>query len=171
MRLLKRRRPAAEATAGLAGVGVFPGGRAGFVQYLQGGHTLEQLALMMAASPEFSMVNASDSAFVQALYSRALGRAAGAAEVNMWVSALPTISRVGLAAAVLNSAENRAGAVQQLYGFGSAASAAPANLLARVLSRTAAPSAAEVNGWVGAPVDLRTMETTFIGSDEFYAGT
>src|SRR5262249_48890612 len=143
-------------------------GRAGFVQYLQTGHTLEQAALMMAASPEFSMVNISDTAFVQALYSKGLGRAAGTAEVNMWLSALPTMTRTGVASVVLNSIENRAGAVQQLYGYGAAAGSAPGSLLARVLDRTVSPATGEITGWVGAQVDLRSMEAIFAGSDEFY---
>src|SRR5262249_45734584 len=142
------------------------GGRAGFVQYLQAGHTLEQAALMMAASPEFSMVNVSDTAFVQALYSKGLGRAASTSEVNMWLAALPTMTRTGVASAVLNSTENRAGVVQQLYGYGLGSPSAPGSLLARVLNRTVAPATGEITGWVGAPVDLRSMETIFAGSDE-----
>src|SRR5205823_1163114 len=144
-------------------------GRQAFVQYLQAGHTMEEVAWVMAASPEFANANRTDTAWVQTVYSKLLGRAAAAGEVSMWVSALPTMTRAGVANAILTSAESRAGAVQQMYGFAPAASSAPASLLARELNRPVAPAAGEVNGWVSSVFDVRTMEALVAGSDEFFA--
>src|SRR5204862_1820254 len=134
-----------------------PAGRQAFVQYLQAGHTMEEVALVMASSGEFASAASSDTAFVQSIYSKLLGRAAGSGEVNMWLSALPTMTRAGVANALLTSGECRAAAVQQMYGFAPSPSASPANLLARELSRPVAPSTAEVSGWVGSVFDVRTM--------------
>jgi hypothetical protein len=146
-----------------------PGGRQGFIHWMQAGATLEQITVTMVTSQEYANSNASDAAFVQSLYSKVLGRVAGGSEVAAWVSALAGLGRAGMANAFVGSFEFRADAVQQLYGFTSAPAASPASLLARLLHRAAAPSPAEVNGWASSGLDLLRIEALFAGTDEFFA--
>src|SRR5205085_5772716 len=112
-----------------------PGGRSGLVNFLQHGGTVEQAAAVLASSQEFNMLTGSDGGFVQGLYVRLLGRIGSNGEVATWIAALPNLGRMGVAGAILNSAEFRADVVQQLYGFTPAAFSSVASLFPSLLHR------------------------------------
>jgi hypothetical protein len=153
----------------LLGRAADPGGRQNFIQFLQNGGTAEQMSLILVTSGEYTSENASDTAFIQSLYGKLLGRIAGQGEVAQWLAILPMIGRAAAANGFLASAEFRADAVEQMYGPIPAPAGTVASLFPNLLRRIAAPSAAEVNGWVRSALDLRIIEELFAGSDEFYA--
>jgi hypothetical protein len=135
----------------------------GFVSELAAGATEEQVIAQIVSSNEFAnRANAlvgganADTNFVQALYLLVLNRTGGTAEVDGWVSLLPSIGRSGVAAALLASTEARGDAIALLYGSG-------------LLDRSLAPSAAEVNGWVNSGLDLLTIQTQFASTTEYLA--
>ena len=102
--------------AKLLGRAADPAGRAGFIQFLQNGGTVEQAIKAIITSPEFSGSSVSDVAFVQSLYYKLLGRFAGNAKVASWLSTLPTLGRSGVANAFVQSSEFRGDVMQQFYG-------------------------------------------------------
>ena len=137
----------------------FPGrasdsaGRAGFVAYLQAGGTLQGVSQAMLASPEYQSHFASDAAFVQSLYQNLLLRTGSNAEVSAWATLLPQLGRAGVAQDFLLSQEFRDWEVGDDY--------------TQLLDRKLPPSAAEVSGWVGAGLDLLTIDTLFAASPEY----
>jgi predicted outer membrane repeat protein len=145
-------------------------GRASFVNFLQKGGTVEQAITIMVTSPEYTtLTGGTDTGFVQSLYTLLLGRTGSPTEIAAWVNAVPSLGRAGVAGAILGSTEYRTDEVQQLYGFTYALSSSVVSLFPNFLHRAAAPSAAEVNGWVNSGLDILTMEVGFAASGEFVA--
>jgi hypothetical protein len=92
-------------------------GRAGFVSQLQSGVSEEQVALEFLTSPEFNALHPDNASFVAALYSKVLGRQAGAAELAADAALLSGVSRGALAQGILRSAESLGREVDALYVF------------------------------------------------------
>jgi hypothetical protein len=128
-------------------------GRAGWINFLQTGGTLEAAKSLFITSPEYHILYGSDGAFVQSVYNKVLERQAVNSEVTQWESLLPNIGRVGLANDVLASVEYRTLTIKQYYS--------------QILRRTAAPSTGEVAGWVNSGQDLLSIEVIFAGTGEF----
>jgi hypothetical protein len=128
-----------------------PAGRAGFVNYLQTGGTLEGVSAMMLASPEYQSHFQTDSDFVQSLYQNLLQRTPDPSEVNAYLTLLPQRGRAGVAQGFLSSAEYRGDEVGNDYS--------------QLLHRS--PSPAEVNGWVVSNLDLLSIDAFFAASQEF----
>jgi Domain of unknown function (DUF4214) len=148
-----------------------PSGRAAFVNFLQHGGTVEQVITAMVTSPEYSaLTGGTDAGFVQSLYNKLLGRVASPSELNGWLGFLQSgQSRARVATLFLQSAEFRADVVEELYGFTYAPDESVVSLFANLLHRTAAPSAAEINGWVNSGLDIYSIEIAIAGSTEFVA--
>jgi hypothetical protein len=100
------------------------------------------------------------------LYRQLLGREGSSGEIAGWVNALLTAGRAGVAAGFLHSAEYRTAEVQVLYGFTDATSSW-VNQLPNLLHRIAAPSGAEVSGWVNSGLDILNLEAMFAASSEY----
>jgi hypothetical protein len=144
-------------------------GRAGFVNFLQRGGTVEQVILSMVTSPEYNAANgATDTMYVQSLYNHLLGRTGSSAEVASWVAAVPTIGRAGVANGILSSREFRTDEIQQLYGSPLAPVASVASALPNLLHRPSPPTAAEVNSWLSSGLDILTIEVLFAGTPEYF---
>jgi hypothetical protein len=147
-----------------------PGGRTGFVNFLESGGTVEQAITMMATSPEFNTLTGSnDTTFVQSLYARLLGRTATSLEVAGWLSALASMGRAGVANAFLHSSEFRSDGIEDLYGFPPASSTSVGGIFPDLLHRTAAPSSADINGFVMSGLDILNLEIAVSSSAEFNA--
>ena len=147
-----------------------PSARAGFVSYLQNGGTVEQVVADLVLSPEFTARYAASDAFVQALYTRLLGRGAGAGESAEWVAALPTISRAGLTSTLLTSTEFRGDVVREMYGFVVAPATAVASVFPPLLHRPADPTSTVGNVWVNSALDVFSIYKGFAGSQEAFQG-
>jgi hypothetical protein len=159
---------------------------AGLVQMLQNGATQEQVIAIVSTTELYNrangLVNAGtpDQRFVISLYHLLLGRQRDPSpgEVSGWVAALPALGRAGVAQALLSSAEYRTLAVRGLYftdptqGSSGALPSIPAqwvgSTLPDMLHRSAAPAAAEVQGWVNSGMDLLSIEASIALSDEFF---
>jgi hypothetical protein len=97
-----------------------PGGEANFISFLQHGGTQEQAINSMLGSFEYSNLvkdtfGNTDQAFIQSLYNNLLGRNAGQAEVDGWVSALPSIGRAAVINGFVSSPEFRSNFVNQFF--------------------------------------------------------
>jgi hypothetical protein len=149
-----------------------PTGRASFINLLQTGGTVEQAIIMFVASGEYASRYSADSAFVQSLYNKLLGRVGSSAEVNSWVSGLQTggLTRAAVGNGFVASGEFRSDVVEELYGFTLAPLASVASLFPNLLHRAAAPTSAEVSGWVNSGFDILTIEVNFAASGEFQNG-
>jgi hypothetical protein len=153
-----------------------PGGRSSFVNFLQKGGILETVIDVMVTSLEYTDRFGANSAFVQSLYNKLLGRPGSSAEVSAWVGALETPGQPGgltrnmVANDFVTSVEFRFEVVQQLYGFAQAPPAAVAGIFPDLLHRATAPTPVEVLNWVNSTFDLRAIEADFAGSDEFFNG-
>jgi hypothetical protein len=147
-----------------------PGGRAGFVDFLGHGGTIEQVAATMLSSPEYAALTGSDGAFVQSVYNRLLGRVASNSEVSLWLGLLPSLGRTGMATTILSSGEFRVGAIGMLYGAPAslAPSASVASALANLLDRSVV-AALELNNWASSGLDLLTLEATFASTPEYFS--
>jgi hypothetical protein len=147
---------------GVLGRAADPVGEAGFVGLLQAGGTLEQVAAMMAGSPEFAARSATfypsanpNVSFVEGLDAAFLGRIQSPTDINTLLGALPTVGRAGLIDDFLASAEYRGDQVDSYY--------------AELLHRAMAPSPAELAGWVNSGLDLLTIQSLMAGTPEFFA--
>ena len=138
--------------------------------YLQNGGTVEQVVADLVLSPEFTTRYAASDAFVQALYTRLLGRGAGAGESAEWVAALPTISRAGLTSTLLTSTEFRGDVVREMYGFVVAPATAVASVFPPLLHRPADPTSTVGNVWVNSALDVFSIYKGFAGSQEAFQG-
>jgi hypothetical protein len=153
-----------------------PSGRSGFVGLLHNGGSVEQVINVMTSSPEYAQRFAADAVFAQALYMELLGRPGSNAEVAGWVKLLETPAAMGgltrsmVVSGFLASGEFRGDVVRQLYGVPTVGGHGVAGLFPNLLHRVAAPSAAEVNGWVNSGMDLLTVEASIAGSGEFFTG-
>jgi hypothetical protein len=145
-----------------------PSGRAGLVNFLANGGTIEQAVIFLVVSPEYKALTGSDGAFIQSLYNRLLGRTGSNSEVAGWLGALPVLGRAGVAAAFVSSGEFRGEAVEELYGTPLAAPASVASVLPNLLHRTSAPSASEVSAWVNSGLDLLRVEASIATSSESF---
>jgi hypothetical protein len=128
-----------------------PAGRAGFVNYLSAGGSLEVVGAVMLGSQEYQGRFASDAAYVQSLYENLLHRVPTAGEIGGWLPLLPQLGRGGVAQAFLASQEFRGDEVRDDYR--------------QLLSRT--PSDGEVAGWVNSGLDLLTIDAYFASTTEF----
>jgi hypothetical protein len=132
-----------------------------WVRMLLAGASEEQTLAGILASPEFLAHSASlgagrpEEQFVGALYQLLLNRTPAPAEVSGWVRELPALGRQGVALALLTSAEYRQSVVMSWYET--------------LLDRAGAVSAAEVNSWVFANLDLLHVREGFEASAEFAA--
>jgi hypothetical protein len=88
-----------------------------FINFLEGGGTIEQAVTSMVISTEYTATTGSATAFVQSLYNKLLGRMGSNSEVANWVAALPQLGRGGVALDFLGSTEFRFDVIEQLYGF------------------------------------------------------
>jgi hypothetical protein len=152
-----------------------PGGLASWVGAMQHGLTQEQVSGILLASPEFAArANAlvggtnPDANFVQALYQLLLGRTAATVEVQGWLPWLAANGRQAVAAVFLGSGEFRSDAVRTFYGDPSLNPLPWEPFFINLLHRSQAPSAAEVAGWVTAPLDFLTVEVILAGTQEYY---
>jgi glucose/arabinose dehydrogenase len=152
-----------------------PSGEAFWVSQLeQGGATAEQVMAGFLSSAEFARradalegTGDTDANFVRSLYRLLLGRtdtAVSAGEVNAWLGLLPSAGRASVATDLLSSIEFRGDVVQALYG----AAGPAAVLVPNLLTRPTPPTAAEVQGWVAAPLDLLGLETDIAASVEYF---
>ncbi len=126
-------------------------------QLLAQGQTDEQVLSQLLGGGEFSnrvqsffSVGNSDYRFVQGLYAIIFGRTGSTAEVNGWLTLLPTIGQQGVVFGFVTSQEYRNALVAADY----------VNLLHRN------PTAAELNGWVLSGLDLRTIRQDIESSPE-----
>jgi hypothetical protein len=133
----------------------------GWVSMLLGGQTEEQVLSAVLSTEEFgrraSALIASvtpDEAFIQALYALVLLRAATDEELTSWLTALPTLSRRGVAYSVLRSVEYRKAQVEAYY---------------RELSQREG-DADEVAAWAATPFDLRKIRELLMSRPELFAG-
>jgi hypothetical protein len=101
-------------------------------------------------------------AWIQALYVNLLGRQAGSAEINAWLSIEPALGLGGVAEGFINSAEFRGRQVAAFYGAGAGVIYAP-----DILKRVVPPSAAEISAWDGTGLTLRVIEAEILASGEF----
>jgi hypothetical protein len=147
-------------------------GLAGFVSYVQSGGTIEQVIVALVSSPEYAGLVGNDIAFVESLFIEILGRVGSQAEVAAWVGRIGTIGRAGVAQGFVNSVEFRTEAVRGLYINTPPTTAGPTPLVLTgftdLLRRTVAPSTAEVSDWVNSGLDLLSIETGFLSSNEFF---
>lgn len=133
----------------------------GWVHQLLQGDTEEHVLATILATPAFynraqALVSSGtpDERWVQAMYQLLLGRPAPAADVDGWVSQIPTLGRAGVAFQFLESNEFRADMITAFYGA--------------FLSRS--PDAGGLGGWVTSGIDLMHVREGFAASDEFHSG-
>jgi hypothetical protein len=81
---------------------------------LNGGSELNFKAALLA-SPEYQSLHASDTLFVQSLYTDILGRSADTGGENFWVQALPTSGHAGVVNALLRSPESYRRLINDAY--------------------------------------------------------
>jgi len=149
----------------------------GWASILTHGATEEFIITNIMASPEFALhaqviatrPETLNSEFVQALYALLLGRQASTNEVNVWIGPLTMAGRASVITSFLNSAEFRSYTVDSLYFTDPIFP--PSSIfdtLPNMLHRPTAPTVGEVNGWVGTPFDILTLEAVFASTPEFY---
>jgi hypothetical protein len=145
-------------------------GETAFLNMLEQGGTVEQVVIAIAGSPEYANLNSGDSAFITSLYMNLLGRTPSPPELNAWLGLLPSIGRTAVIGDFVGSLEFRTDIVQQLYGFPpeTAPQESIVSVFPPLLQRQSAPSAAEVNPWVGSSLDILTMEVDFASTPEFF---
>jgi hypothetical protein len=127
----------------------------GWVRGLLAGETEERILAGILGSPEYlQRVGGQDADLVQAAFASLLGRRASPVEVAMYAEhILPSLGRAGAARMVLESQEFRTLLVRGFYD--------------ELLERGPEPRADEVQGWVGAELDLTRIRLGFLASVEF----
>ena len=129
-------------------------GRRAWVGYLQQGGTVEQLTNLLVTSAEYrNRYAGSDAAFVHSLYTRFLLRNPDNAGLAFWQGQVSANGRAEVARALLGSAEFRGLVVRGFY--------------LNLLRRPAAPSQAEITGWVASGLDSVSMQLRFASTYEF----
>jgi hypothetical protein len=136
-----------------------PGGVAGWVQFLQAGHTIEQMESGIVGSPEYFQVRGggTNAGFLTALYRDALGRAPDAGGLAGFTTALTSGSTTGQVAALIFASREFQ---QDLVG----------GFYATLLGRAADNGG--LNGFVTAMQNGATDEqviAAIAASDEFFA--
>jgi hypothetical protein len=157
-------------------------GRAGWVSFLQGGHTIEQVIIGMVNSAEFanrlqttafgfSVQNTINDRFVTALYRLLLGRGVNIVEVNAWLGVLGNQGPNAVAAGIVNSLEFRQGVVSRLYGLPVTPVATAVNMLGvpNLLRRQLNPPFSDINANANAGLDILSLEAAFTAGGEFQA--
>jgi hypothetical protein len=128
-----------------------PAGRAGWINFLKGGGTLEQMTTAFVTSPEYiSHINVD---YVQSLYINILGRTGASSELAGWNNQIQTIGLTGIANGFSMSTEYRFNTVFSNF--------------VTFLHRT--PPASEVNSFItNMHGDLLTLEADVLVSAEFF---
>jgi hypothetical protein len=128
-----------------------PGGRAGWIGYLQNGGTEEGIESLFLTSPEYlSHINVD---FVQSLYLNILARPGSAAEVAAWNNNIQNVGGImGVANAFTHSPENRLNTLRSDFQT--------------FLHRT--PADAELMPLVNTSLDLLSLEGAVLSSQEFF---
>jgi hypothetical protein len=125
-------------------------GRAGWVNFLAGGGTLEQVETLFLTSPEYlSHIN---TEFVQSLYLNILGRPGSSAELALWDNNIQNLGLVGIANGFVHSPEHRLNTVRSFFQT--------------FLHRT--PPNTELAPLVNSTQTLLDLEGTVLSSDEFF---
>jgi hypothetical protein len=127
------------------------GGRAGWVDFLQHGGTLEGLETAFLTSPEY--LGHINTDFVQSLYLNVLGRTGSGGELAGWNNQIQQLGLRGIADAFTHSAENRLDTLRTDFQ--------------NFLHRT--PADGELTPLVNSPQDLLGLEATVFSSPEFFA--
>jgi hypothetical protein len=129
-----------------------PGGRAGWIGFLQNGGTEEAIENLFLTSPEYlSHINID---FVQSLYLNILGRPGSPAEVAAWNNNIQNVGGImGVANAFTHSPENRLNTLRSDFQT--------------FLHRT--PADAELMPLVNTSMDLLSLEGLVLSSPEFFA--
>jgi hypothetical protein len=129
-----------------------PGGRAGWIGFLQNGGTEEEIESLFLTSPEYlSHINVD---FVQSLYLNILGRPGSPGEVAAWNNNIQNVGGImGVANAFTHSSENRLNTLRSDFQT--------------FLHRT--PADAELMPLVNTSMDLLALEGLLLSSPEFFA--
>jgi hypothetical protein len=143
------------------------GGLSFYVGQMLSGTTEEAVIVEFVTSTEFLNRSAGPGspAYIAALYSKLLGRAASTAEIDFWNGVIGSLGNAGVANLFVHSGEFRGLQVGALYGN-------PPNravIVPNLLHRTTAPSSAELSFWVNSGLDLLTIQADFGASAEFAA--
>jgi hypothetical protein len=130
--------------------------------------TQEQVIIGFATSAEYYnkvTFNSSNptASWIQSLYVNLLGRLAAGTEINAWLGIAGSLGLAGVVQGFVSSAEFRSNQVAAFYGAGMVGAPYAPNLL----KRRVPPSLAEINGWITAPRNLRTIEIQMLMSAEF----
>jgi hypothetical protein len=125
-------------------------GRAGWINILQHGASLESVEAGFITSPEY--LGRIDTDFVQSLYINLLGRTGSAAELALWNNDIQTVGLAGIANAFLTSQEYRADNVSADF--------------TSFLHRP--PSPTEISAFVAMPTDLLGIEAAILSSQECF---
>ncbi len=86
-----------------------------WINYFHNGGTELDFKNGLLGSAEYQSLHASDTLFVQALYTDILGRSADNGGENFWVQALPTSGHAGVASALLRSPESYRRLINDAY--------------------------------------------------------
>jgi hypothetical protein len=127
------------------------GGRAGWINFLRSGGTLEQVETLFLTSPEY--LGHINTEFVQSLYLNILGRAGSPAELALWNNNIQNLGLAGIADGFVRSPEHRTNTVRSFFQT--------------FLHRT--PSNTELAPLVNTTQTLLDLEGTVSSSDEFFA--
>lgn len=129
-----------------------------WISGIQGG-VGESLAMrVFVSSPEFSQINASDAEFIDALYTKVLGRTADSSGQQYWVNTLSSgVSRFEVVQTFFNSTERLVNDIDAAYqdNLNRQADASGRQFWLNVLRSNSA--------------SLRSMATSMLGSDEYFA--
>jgi len=129
-----------------------PGGRAGWIGFLQQGGTLEGLENAFLTAPEY--ISHINTDYVQSLYLNILGRTGSSSELATWNNNIQNLGGLsGVANAFTHSAENRLNTLRSYFQT--------------LLHRT--PPDSELIPLVNAPLDLLSLEGMVLSSPEFFA--
>jgi hypothetical protein len=127
-----------------------PGGRAGWIMFLQNGGNLEQMTTSFVTSTEY--INRVNTDFVQSLYINVLGRTGSQTELAAYNNNIQSLGLTGIANAFSFSTEYRANNVVSYF--------------MTFLHRT--PSSTEVANIVALPGDLLTLQAFILSSPEYF---
>jgi hypothetical protein len=126
-------------------------GRNGWVNFLAGGGTLEQVETLFLTSPEY--LGHINTDFVQSLYLNILGRAGRADELALWNNNIQNLGLTGIANGFISSTENRVNTLRSDFQT--------------FLHRT--PANTELAPLASLSLDLLTLQGLVLSSPEFFA--
>jgi len=125
-------------------------GRAGWINFLINGNTIEAMTTAFTTTPEY--VSHINTDYVQSLYINILGRTGSSSELAAWNNALPTIGLNGVANGFSNSIEYRKNYIISFYQT--------------FLHRT--PSAGEVSGVSALTGSILDLQLFILNSNEYF---